>query len=158
MEAFVAAIKALKVQRAEKDIGALFVQPAGDADDQPDHPVPAKRIAGCATLYADTEIALVFAHARAEWDIPSAIGVLFLLRREKAGWRVIDLLRCEANGKYAEVAAELTSEAGAAAQPGTETRSPVVTVWETNGGRHSASTTAVSYAPEKGRLKRLEPR
>ena len=81
----------------------------------------------------------------------SAVGILFLLNRNKTKWHIADLKRFTAVGKYAGVSAELTS----GNDWNNPTRHPIVTIKETQGGRGYSYDLSASYDFVGSKLKRL---
>jgi hypothetical protein len=145
----------------DRDLAALFtVRELGQPEDpKTGTPVAAKVIESAVALWSNDSHALVFVTANPPTDATrSSVGVLFLLRRTKGAWRIVDSRRFTAAGKDAGVSAELTAYAGTGYQLSSGGMKPVVTVGESHGGRGYAYQLSASYSLDDGgsKLKRLE--
>jgi hypothetical protein len=86
----------------------------------------------------------------------SCVGVLFLLVRENDRWKIADLLRFTATGKYANISAELTAETSSGYRLGSEDMAPIVTIKKSNGGRGYSYEASASYTFRASKLERLD--
>jgi hypothetical protein len=160
VEAFVAAATAFQPSAAKTDLSPLFtIRELGQPEDpKTGAPVSAASIRSAAPLWSDASHALVFVTATPPTDAThSAVGVLFLLHRSKQLWRIADLQRFTATGKYADVSAELTAGTGVGYQLGSEGMMPVVTIREAQGGRGYGYQISASYTFRASKLSRINP-
>ncbi|SRR6266446_9624727 len=160
VEAFVAAAKAFQPATAKTNLSALFAT-AEPVDPKPGTSIFATFIDTSTVLWSNDSHALVFTTANPPTGLPSAVGVLFLLKCTKKTWRITDRRKFTACGLYAGVTAELTADAGRGYQLGRDGLYPVVTVTESWGGRGwsykmSASYTFGARARAASTLERLE--
>ena len=156
VEAFAAAAKAFHPSTAKGDLAPLFVVPE-EAEDHYGELVSAKSIQSCQNLWSDEDGALLLILAAPDTEATrSVVGVVFLLVREDRTWRIADLLRVSAVGKYAGISAEQTADAGNGLLLSLDSRSPVITLHQSNGGRGYGYEASVSYRVESGKLKRLD--
>ncbi len=152
--AFVDAAKSFQPETHKSDLSALFtVRELG----QPEDPktgslVAAKAIYSSVKLWANESHALIFVTAAPPTDATrSFVGSLFLLAHESGSWRIADVMRFFAAGKYAGVSAELTADAYRS-----DAMSPVITIKESHGGRGYAYQVSASFTFSSSKLKRLE--
>ena len=151
---FVATAKTFQPATAKSDLAALFTV---RDDDDTAKPVTAPTIQSSTALWSNDALALVFVIATPPTNgTRSSVGVLFLLARERRSWRVSDVVRFTATGKYAGVSAELTAGTGIGYHLGSDSMWPVITIKESHGGRGYAYQSSASYTLEASKLKRLE--
>jgi len=147
--AFVTAAKTFQPATTKSDLSAIFTaRELGQLEDPKTGTlVTAPKIQSSTALWSNDTQALVFVTAAPPTDAThSSIGALFRLAREHGSWRLADILRFSATGKYAGVSAELTSDG----------RPPVITIKESHGGRGSSYRSSASYTLEASKFKRLE--
>jgi hypothetical protein len=157
--AFVAAAKSFQPATTKSDLAALFtVRESGQPEDRKTGtPVTAPTIQSATELWSIDSQALVFVAAAPPTDATrSSVGALFLLAHQRGSWRIADLLRFSATGKYAEVSAELTADAGTGYRLGSEGMATVVTIKESHGWRGYSYLASASYILNNSKLERLE--
>ena len=119
--------------------------------------ITATKVQSCEVLWADDNAALVFATGNPPTEAcRSTVGVLFYLVQKESKWRIADLLRFTAIGKYADVSAELTAGVGTGYHLGKEGMEPVVTIKESHGGRGYTFLTSASFTIKATKLKRVD--
>ena len=155
-EAFVESVKGCALSTAEGLIPKLMAIP--DIG-QGNHGkiITATKVQSCEVLWAEDTAALVFATANPPTEATrSAVGVIFYLVQKDGKWRIADLLRFTAIGKYAEVTAEQTANAGSGYCLGKDGMEPVVTIKESQGGRGYSYMTSASFTIKAAKLKRVD--
>ncbi len=156
VEAFVAAATSFQPAATKSDLSGLFtVRELGQPEDpKTGTPIAATSIKSAVALWTNDSRALVFVTAAPLTDATrSAVGVLFLLDRANRSWRIVDSQRFTANGKEAEVSAELTAGTGSGYHLGSDGMKPVVTIKESQGGRGYAYQLSASYTVNASKLK-----
>jgi hypothetical protein len=152
----VTAVKAFQPAVSKGRLAEVFTISERD-DDARRTSVTATAIETCDAIWSDRRYALLFATASPRTvATDSHIGVLFLLVRQRDGWRIADLLRFTALGKDSGLSAKLTALAGSGRELGNDGFAPVVTINESQGGRGYSYETSASYALTGSKLKRLE--
>ena len=156
--AFVAAAQGFQPASARSDLSDLFTV----RDRPPEGPetgtlVTAPTIESATELWSNDTHGLVFVTAAPPTEATrSSVGALFLLGHHGGSWRVADVLRFLATGKWAKVLAELTALAGGGSDLDAEGKAPVVTVTECQGGRGYSYESTASYTLKNSKLKRLD--
>jgi len=156
VDGFVTAIKSFQPSATEGELASLFTIPEMGAENR-GKPIIALNIESCDTIWSNDKSALLFATANAPTvGTESHIRVLFLLRHQRNGWLIADLLRFAATGKDAGLSAKLTASAAIERQLGSEEVDPVVTVREIQGGRGYAYEMCASYKFAGSKFKRFD--
>jgi hypothetical protein len=152
VESFVTAASQFLPRTSKSDLARLFTVRIRDGG-PPSTLVTAPAIESSSALWSNESSALVFVTASpstdADPEMPSAVGVAFLLSRNKTKWHIADLKRFSALGKYANVTAKISGE-------GRDHDLPIFTVTEAHGGRGVYWTLCATYHIDALRLKRME--
>ena len=155
-EAFVESAKGCTPSTA-KGLMATIIAIPDIGQDIHDKMIAATKVQSCEVLWSDETAALVLATANPPTEATrSAVGVLFFLVQKNNKWRIADLLRFKAMGKYADVSAELTAGVGTGYHLGKEGMEPVITVKKSHGGRGYTFLTFASFTIKAAKLKRVD--
>ena len=152
---FVAALQGFRPAKANSDLSPLFtVREIGQPEDpKTGRPICANSVKTSVALWSDDTHALVFATAEPPTEATyTEVGVLFVLSQVNEKWTITDCLKFEAIGKYAEISASLTADAG---NSGRASVPPFVTVTELQGGRGGTHEISASYTLNASKLRRL---
>ncbi len=105
-------------------------------------------------VWSVEDAALVLLTARPPTEAtPSEIGLLIYVERIEAKWRIKDVLRFSATGKYALIKAEESAHGRGGASGGSP---PIVTVKEFQGGRGYSYDLSASYTVKAQKIVRLD--
>ena len=164
VEAFVAAVKGLVPASEKGEIASLFSvkEPGQPEDPKTGTQCFAEKVESCEVLYVDgtsssqdeasVSLALVFAKVQPPTEATrSEVGVFFLLSRQKNRWRVADLLRFQALGKYSGIEVNVTSTGNHG-----KTCPDFVTVTEHQGGRGYSYEISATYKCEGLKFKKVD--
>jgi hypothetical protein len=148
VESFIVAAKAFQPGAAKSDLSSQFTAPELGEGNR-GTPVTASIVESCDALWSDDTSALLMAIGRpATQATRSCDGVLFLLVRENGHWKIADLFRFTATGKYADISAELTAQTSPAYRLGSADMAPIVTIKKSDGGRwYSVSGISLLHVP-----------
>jgi hypothetical protein len=159
VDAFVAAAAAFQPANNKTDLSTLFtVRELGQAEDpKTGRPIAATSVQSSVALWANDSHVFVFVVAAPPTDATrSVVAVLFLLCHTHGTWRISDSRRFAATGKYADVSAELTADAGTGYRLGGDDMRPVVTIKKSQGGRGYGYQVSASYSLVGSKIQRLE--
>ncbi len=159
LEEFVNSAKAFRPSLSKGEFQKFFSIPElGEIAQEEIRPVRiADSVMACETVWSVDRAAVVFVTARPPTEAtPSEIGLLIYVERAVTGWKIKDVSRFIATGKYARITAELTAAGGSGSAPSTVSAPPIVTVKEFQGGRGQSFDLSASYTVKAQKIVRLD--
>jgi hypothetical protein len=142
-EEFISKLAAFEPAKADTYFGFLFTTKELGQPEEPQMGAMtrAEKVDSCQKLFADDQIALVFALANPPTQAtPTRVGVLFLLSNVAGQWRIADFRKFTAEGKESGI--KMTFNSGYIPQR----TPPTVMVTEFEGGRGFSQTSTRSYS------------